>query len=77
MPYASRCKKQGIKFAEVGEIWEYPGDKIRYLILEIVSYPTEYASGEYTVMNLDTEQVSMLLCNVDERYALSGWRFVA
>lgn len=77
MSYVSRFKKQGIKFAEVGEIWEYPRDKIKYLILEIVSYPTESASGKYTVMNLDTEQVSMLLSDVDERYPLSGWRFVA
>ena len=73
--YRKRCNKLGIKIGEVGEIWEHKSD-IKCLILQIVSPPSESASGEYTVMHLDTGNIRMLLSDITERYG-DGWRFVA
>jgi len=73
--------KNGVRFAEVGDIWEFR-DTVglpiqRYLVAEVIKEAGWMECGQYGLMRLDIPSAVMVheiqLC---ERYAISGWRCV-
>jgi hypothetical protein len=73
--------KEGVRFAESGEIWEFRsalGITIqKYLVLEVLKEANRYDCGQYRLLRLD-EGFQALIHEVQlcERYAMTGWRFV-
>jgi hypothetical protein len=74
--------KDGVRYAEVGDIWQYcdgHGIAIQtYLVHKVLKQPDWMECGRYSLLRLDVSGgVKVHEVQLCERYALSGWRFIA